>query len=189
MERRVLKVRDVTAENFAPYGTLLGAVGQKGVSTGNYAATRVFNPSPNFRCDDGDGAMVVLAYEPRPMEVRFLERHYRHTQVFIPLGGKPLIGVFSPPTATDRPELSACEALRFDGSAGFVMNKGVWHEQPFPLQSGTHAICFLRNETVRELRLAGPDSKGECHGNDIDKLNIAERYGVVFDVVASPAKL
>eukprot|EP01062_Namystynia_karyoxenos_P009672 TRINITY_DN13418_c0_g1_i1.p1 TRINITY_DN13418_c0_g1~~TRINITY_DN13418_c0_g1_i1.p1 ORF type:complete len:216 (+),score=65.26 TRINITY_DN13418_c0_g1_i1:77-649(+) len=187
-ERRVLRVKDATPENFAKYGTLLRAT-ESGLGSSNYQATRVCNPATNFKCDDDDGAMLVLEYNPRPLEVRYLERHYKHTQAFIPLNGKPLVGVFAPPTAGPEPRLSECEALRFDGTAGFVMHKGVWHEQPFPLLPLTQAVCFLRNETVRELRLGRDNRNGECHGHDIDKLNIEERFGVVFDIDPFAPKL
>ena len=137
------------------------------------------NPSPNFSSDE-DTCLLVLSYEPRPIECRFLERHYKHTQTFIPLEGKPLLGFFAPKTdGSDEPELHKVVCMLFDGSAGFVMHKGVWHEQPFPLQPNTNAVCILRNETVRELKPT--DTKtNECHGQDIDKLNISARYNIVF---------
>ena len=45
--------------------------------------------------------------------------------------------------------------------------------------AGTKAVCVLRNETVKELKPTDP-ATGECHGNDIDKINVKARHGVVF---------
>merc|ERR1719197_1963712 len=106
--------------------------------------------------------MIVISYEPRPLECEFLERHYKHTQVFIPLAGKPLVGFFAPPNDGPEPDLSKVVALRFNGSAGFIMHKGTWHEQPNPLVPHTKAICVLRGETIRELKPVS--GSRECHG-------------------------
>ncbi|EOD24063.1 hypothetical protein EMIHUDRAFT_207144 [Emiliania huxleyi CCMP1516] len=117
----------------------------------------------------------------------FLERHYKHTQAFIPLEGKPLVGFFAPSNeSAEEPDLDAVRCFAFDGSAGFVMHKGVWHEQPFPLVPGTKAVCILRNETVRELKPTDERTQ-ECHGQDIDKLNLAVRHNLIFTADADAA--
>ena len=170
---RTIPLIDATPENFAPYGTILGDSSSSGSQ--HYKAVRVCKPAHNFSSDE-DTCVIVLCYEPRPFEVKFMERHYKHTQTFIPLEGKPLIGFFAPPNDKSEPDLDQIVALRFDGSAGFVMHKGTWHEQPFPELSGTKAVCVLRNETVRELK---PVENGECHGNDIDKLNLLHRHNLI----------
>lgn len=178
--RREIPLLDATPENFKPFGTILGA-DSKPVETGagaRYASLRVSNPATNFTSDD-DTCMIVLTYNPRPLECEFLERHYKHTQVFIPLEGKPLVGFFAPADETkEEPDLDKLVALRFNGSAGFVMNKGVWHEQPNCLQPDTKAICVLRKETVRELKPV-PNSR-ECHGEDIDKIDIKARHKMIY---------
>ena len=66
------------------------------------------------------------------------------------------------------------------------MLKGVWHEQPFPLVPGTKAVCILRNETVRELKPTDERTQ-ECHGQDIDKLNLAVRHNLIFTADADAA--
>jgi len=181
LERREIPLLDATPENFAPFGTILGAGPSPKASADSgaqrYAALRVSNPSANFTSDD-DTCMIVISYNPRAFECEFMERHYKHTQVFIPLGGKPLVGFFAPPNDSEEPDLDKVVALRFDGSAGFVMHKGTWHEQPFPIEPETNAICVLRKETVRELKPV-PGSR-ECHGQDIDKLDLKERHNMIF---------
>jgi ureidoglycolate lyase len=181
VEWRHVPLIDATPENFAPFGTLLGDVVGSDRASSFYSSVRVANPATNFAADDSDGHLIVLCYQPRPFEVKFMERHYKHTQVFIPLEGKPLVGFFAPANDKEEPDLDKVVALRFDGSAGFCMNKGTWHEQPFPVEANTKAICFLRKETMTELKPPFADmSTGECHGNDIDKLNIKDRRNVMF---------
>lgn len=187
MREREVPVVVATPETFKEYGTLLGDDTTSGGASKHYASVRVCNPSPNFTSDD-DTCLLVLCYEPRPIECKFLERHYKHTQTFIPLDGKPLLGFFAPANDHEEPDLDKVCCFVFDGSAGFVMNRGVWHEQPFPLEPGTKAVCILRNETVRELKPTD-EKTHECHGEDIDKLNLQARHNLVFtaDEVAARA--
>lgn len=180
---RAIPVCEATAENFAPYGTVLGDVDGASRSSQHYSAVRVVNPSKNFATDE-DACVLVLCYEPRPLECKFMERHYKHTQTFIPLEGKPLIGFFAPPNDKDEPDLDKVVCFRFSGEAGFVMHKGTWHEQPFPEQPGSKAVCILRNETVRELKPTDP-ATSECHGQDIDKLNLVARHDLMFTAEVS----
>mmetsp|Transcript_31894 Transcript_31894/g.73115 ORF Transcript_31894/g.73115 Transcript_31894/m.73115 type:complete len:192 (-) Transcript_31894:19-594(-) len=191
MVRRVeVPLLEATAEAFAPYGVLVGdneVTAGQGRSSQHYAAVRVCAPAQPFQ-SDADTTMVVLCYEPRPLEVKFMERHYKHTQTFIPLEGKPLVGFFAPPNDKDEPDLDKVVAFRFDGSAGFQMHKGTWHEQPFPELPGTKAVCLLRAETIRELKPTNPET-GECQGQDISKLNVLARHNVVFTTAAPRAKL
>jgi len=186
VERRSVPIIDATPENFAPYGTILGdTTASVGNTSNHYAEVRVANPSKNFSSDE-DTCVLVLCYEPRPFECKFLERHYKHTQTFIPLQGKPLVGFFAPPNDKEEPDLDEAVCFRFDGSAGFVMHKGTWHEQPFPIVPGSKAVCILRNETVRELKPTNAETR-ECHGQDIDKLNLEARFNVVLTTDPGPA--
>ena len=182
---REVPVVVATPENFKAFGTLLGDTGGAASGSRHYKAVRVCNPSTNFASDE-DTCVLVLCYEPRPMECKFLERHYKHTQTFIPLEGKPLVGFFAPANEEEEPDLDQVVCFVFDGSAGFVMHKGVWHEQPFPLEAQTKAVCVLRNETVRELKPTD-EVTHECHGQDIDKLNLEARHNLIFTTDAAAA--
>ena len=99
---------------------------------------------------------------------------------------KPLVGFFAPANEEEEPDLDQVVCFVFDGSAGFVMHKGVWHEQPFPLEAQTKAVCVLRNETVRELKPTD-EVTHECHGQDIDKLNLEARHNLIFTTDAAAA--
>jgi ureidoglycolate lyase len=126
---------------------------------------------------DADTTLVVARISPRPTEVIYLERHFKHTQAFIPLGGKPFIAVMSPPTAANAPSLEDIKAYRFDGSAGFLMRVGTWHEFPFATLPETDIVVILRNETNRNLESA---ENGEALGSDLEKRNIKARLGVTL---------
>lgn len=176
---REIPVEVATPERVAPFGEILGAgPPASGTPSAFYdGAVRTYAPV-EFRSDE-DTELVVSAIDRRPLLVRFMERHYKHTQTFIPLDGKPMIVVLAPPNDRETPDLDQARALLFDGSAGFTMKLGTWHEFPFALVDRTNVVVILRHETTRSLQ---PDQtiRGEAHGPDIDKLAIVERTGIVL---------
>ncbi len=179
LERRILDAKPATAEALAEFGQIVGsASGVEMTASGFYEGkVRTCNPA-EFQSDD-DTALTLAAIDRRPMEVRYMEQHFKHTQTFIPLGGKPFVAVMAPPNGKDTPDLDKVEAFLFDGSAGFNMKIGTWHEFPFALTDGTEMIVILRNETNRNLsKIEG----GEARGPDLDKKDLQRRFGVVFEV-------
>ena len=177
-KRRIIEVRPATAEALAPYGRIVGrgsgrAPGDSGYYGGKVAITRVA-----FESDD-DTCLSVATIQPRPFRLEHIERHYKHSQAFIPLGGRPFIAVFGAPTKGDEPDWDKLEAFRFDGRNGFCMHIGTWHEFPFALEPDTDVIVILRNETTRNLEAK---EGGEAHGDDLSKLNVEKRTGAVFQV-------
>jgi ureidoglycolate lyase len=190
LEHRILKPRMATAESLAGYGTLMTAPElEKSRESGFYAeAVRISEPAAFVSQDDICLALATL--NPRPLEVRWMEYHNKHTQTFIPLDGKPIVMVLGRPTcrradgtwdeaAPRAPELEDIEAFAFDGSAGMCLNIGTWHEFPFPLQEATNVIVVMSEETKRDLKNT---VAGEAHGGDLEKLDLQKRFGVVFEV-------
>lgn len=172
-----LPVRPATAEALAPYGELIGRVDTVPAQTLNNYAGAIRKPARFV--SDADTEISVATLKRRPLEVRWLERHFKHTQSFIPLGGRPFVVVLAPPTDGDMPDLDRVEAFLFDGSAGLCMKIGCWHEFPFVLVDDTDLIVILRNETHRELQHM---AHGEAHGADLDKKDMPARTGRVFEV-------
>ncbi|HIF08635.1 MAG TPA: ureidoglycolate hydrolase [Sneathiellales bacterium] len=179
LERRVLTLEPATAEALAPFGDILGSAGGVEFGAAGFYDGKVQTCNPTKFVSDDDTALTLAKIDRRPFEVRFLEQHFKHTQSFIPLGGKPFVVVMAPPTHTDLPDIDTVRAFLFDGSAGFNMKIGTWHEFPFAVEDGTEVIVILRNETNRDLRKV---EGGEAHGADVDKKNIQNRFGIVFEV-------
>jgi ureidoglycolate lyase len=175
---RTIAVKPASPEALAPYGRIIGrgsgiTPADSGYYGGHVAISRVAFTS------DADTCISVATIQPRPFEMEHIERHYKHTQAFIPLDGKPFVAVFGKPTAGDEPDWDTLEAFRFDGKDGFCMHVGTWHEFPFALEPNTDVIVILRNETTRNLEAK---DGGEAHGDDLSKLNIAKRTGAVLKV-------
>lgn len=177
VKRRMIAVKPASAEGLAPYGRILGrGSGLKPADSGFYGGHVAITKPVSFQ-SDSDTCLSLATIQPRPFELEHIERHYKHTQAFIPLGGKPFIAVFGAPTEGPEPDYDKFEAFRFDGRDGFCMHIGTWHEFPFALEPDTDVIVILRNETNRNL--AAKDG-GEAHGDDLSKLNILKRTGCVF---------
>ncbi|NBC35014.1 ureidoglycolate hydrolase [Novosphingobium sp. FSY-8] len=177
----ILPLTPACADALAPFGTIIGrASGAPEIPIDYYrGAVRVSVPAPFVSESAVD--ITLAAMDPRPLEVRYMERHFQHTQAFIPLGGKPFVAVMAPPGEGDLPDLSAARAFLFNGSAGFQMHIGTWHEFPFALQPDTDLIVILSRQTGADLRAKDPATE-EAHGPDLDKKDIAARTGRLIRV-------
>jgi len=174
-----LPIEPATAEALAPFGQIIGrASGAQPVAVDFYkGAVRMSYPA---RFTSEHPVEITLAsLDRRAGEVRYMERHFQHTQAFLPLGGKPFIAVMAPPTDGDLPDISAVRAFRFDGSAGFAMHLGTWHEFPFAVEPDTDIVVILSSQTGYDLKGKDPVTE-EAHGPDLDKKDIVARTGRVF---------
>jgi ureidoglycolate lyase len=175
--RSALELTPATPENLAPFGWILGPGEHVPAKPLNFynGVTR----KPAEFVSDSDTVLSVVTLKRRPLEVQWIERHWKHTQSFISLGAKPFVVVMAPPCDEDMPPMSALRAFLFDGSVGFVMRVGTWHEFPFALSDDTHICVILRQETVANL---AEIANGEAHGPDVDKKNLVARTGTVVEV-------
>ncbi len=178
-KRRVIPVKPASAAALAPYGAIIGRGAGAAPHLSAFYDGKVSLMKPAAFQSDDDTCLSVATIQPRPFEVTYLERHYKHTQCFIPLGGKPFVALFGVPTDTDMPDFDKLEAFRFDGQNGFCMHVGTWHEFPFALEPDTDVIVILRNETNRNLSNI---KDNEASGPDLDKKNILQRTGTIFEL-------
>ncbi len=178
---RELTVEQATPESVAPFGALLGVHDAvQPLPIGFYdGKVSVYSPV-EFQSDE-DTELHVASVSRREPRVQWMERHFKHTQTFIPLSGKSFVVVLAPPNDADLPDLSQVRALRFDGSCGFTMKKGTWHEFPFALEDDSHVVVILRGETARNL-MKDQVIDGEAHGPDLDKKNLVARTGITLEV-------
>jgi ureidoglycolate lyase len=188
---RILKPVPATAESLAGYGYLIGEPAGQARDRMDFYGEAVKVTQPAKFNGNADLCLNLVSFQPRPLRVNWMEFHSKHTQTFIPLLGKPFYMVLGKPTCrrpdgtwdTARPELPDPETVRafaFDGSGGIVMEKGTWHEVPFPQDGLTHFVCICTNETNDNLESQLGD--GECQGGDLTKRNLIKRFGYTFDI-------
>jgi ureidoglycolate lyase len=180
-----------TPESLKGYGYLIGEPdGLKRDKIDFYGKeVRVSQPA-RFHGND-DLCLNLVTFQPRPLTVKWMEFHTKHTQTFIPLSGKPFYMVLGKPTCrqpdgswdeskSTLPDADDVTAFYFDGSGGIVMEVGVWHEVPFPLDGETHFVCICTNETNDNLEAQGAD--GDCEGGDLSKRNLVKHLGYTFAI-------
>lgn len=188
---RVLKPVPATPENLAGYGYLIGEPGGLSRDKIDFYGKEVRVTQPARFHGNDDLCLNLVTFMPRPLTVRWMEFHTKHTQTFIPLSGKPFYMVLGKPTcrradgswddnASTLPSRDDVQAFYFDGSGGIVMDVGVWHEVPFPLDGETHFVCICTNETNDNLEAQGPD--GDCDGGDLNKRNLVKHLGYTFSI-------
>lgn len=179
IEQRIVKIQTPTPEKLAPYGTVLGynpAVAPLPIDF--YGGGAQVRRLCAFEAPEMP-EMPVVTVQRRPLEVQLMERHPLHTQAFISLGGTPFIACFAPPNDADLPDPDKVEAFLFDGSAGFMMHKGTWHDFPFAIVDGTNLLVILTKAATDGLT-SDNVFEGEAIGPDIQKMDIGRRLGVTF---------
>lgn len=174
---RHLDLVPATPESVAPFGQILGRTGNvRPIGVSYYEGVATSRPV-DYVCK-GATELSLSSIEPRPAQMRYLERHFQHTQTFVPLLGKPFIIVMAPPNRGPAPDLDDVRALHFDGSVGFMMHVGTWHEFPFAIEPATDLVVVLSAQTGVDLK--NKTEGHEASGPDLQKLDIARRTGVVF---------
>jgi ureidoglycolate lyase len=178
-----IKVKPASPEALKPYGVILGydpTVTPMPIDF--YDGTVKVRRVAPFQAS-GDIEMPIVTLQRRPLRVRWMERHFKHTQSFISLGSKPFVAVFAPPTPEgELPELDKVEAFLFDGSAGFMMHIGTWHEFPFAVLDDTNLMVILTKQATDGL-VRDNVIQDEARSEDLDKKDLLQRYNTLIDVV------
>jgi ureidoglycolate lyase len=178
---RQLPVEPATNASVAPFGVLLGPQAEAPEITSVFYGDRLVMKKPAKFVADDTLEITVATLHRRPLEARWMERHFLHTQSFIPLGGKPFLMIVAPPNGdAPMPDFDQARALLFDGSAGFCMHLGTWHEVPLAVVDDTTVLILIRRDTARDLRnVVG----NEAQGPDVDKKDIVARTGTILHAV------
>jgi len=186
LQRHPLRLETATPEALAPFGGWLGPrEGLKSLGIDYYGGAVAVSRPVAFNCSSGT-ELSLASLRRRPFRVRYLERHFLHTQTFISLAGKPFVAVLAPPCDDELPALESVRAFYFDGSAGLCLDVGTWHEFPFVYDDDTHMVVILSAQVTEDLRT--PAANGiEAFGPDLDKKDITLRTGVEFEVLIPPA--
>jgi ureidoglycolate lyase len=132
----------------------------------------------DFESDD-QTEFVLASTDRRRFDVRWMERHFKHTQGFISLNHKPFVVVLAPPNDDNTPDLDKVEAFRFDGTTAFFMKVGTWHEFPFTLQDDTNVIGVLRQEPTDGL-VKDNVIQDEASSPDLDRKDLQHRFNVTL---------
>ena len=175
----ILRAEAATPDNVAPFGFWVGPEAPVPIARSKFYGDAVVLRKPAAFVGDDTLDISVATLDRRPLRIGWMERHFLHTQTFIPLGGKPFLMVLAPPGEAEMPDLSAARALVFNGSAGIALRLGTWHEFPLALVDETSIVILIRRDTVRDLQTVVGN---EACGPDLDKKDILARTGLTLTV-------
>ena len=165
---------------FAPSGELLDA---EEMPEGNATSSPI-----GFQ---GGTVRIGTAFLPyKGLRLTGMEQHFHVTQAFIPIAGSPAVVAVAAPTPEDdshaMPKPEDVRAFLIDGTAGYMLHKGVWHSDRLPLyKPGSKMVIITDEETSRDLREHGSmsdpiDRRGGWKLNRIE--DFRHSLGVVFEI-------
>ena len=151
---RMLALRTLTAEAFAPFGRLIAVPG------GRPTMASAFNTSwaLPFACS-GDTQLAIVRFPYAPIRFSLFERHHHVSQAFVALPGATSAFVVAPPTPYARtPDPDAVMAFRFAPGDGVILHKGTWHtlgRLPLAPPGATSLMITEAETTVEFVAAAG----------------------------------
>ena len=125
-----VRAQPLTAEAFAPFGSLASIEAAGGRSVNQNRARRIPGLS-DLQHAAAAARPVVDIYQIAPSSLPFVvacfERHVLSSQVFIPIRCAALLIVVAPEDANGRPDIARTAAFLGDGRAIIHYRAGVWH--------------------------------------------------------------
>jgi ureidoglycolate lyase len=172
----------VSAEAFAPFGSVLTAEGQERLPINLYPGIDVFRPALIHA--DTDTEWLLTRTSVREFRLLYLERHMQLAQAFIPLGGAPFVSVLAAADAPEEDGFPAFDQIRafiVPGDRGIQIDAGVWHEPPFALVDNSLQLITSHQALTRGL---GSDlnQHREIDQLDVEKRNLTERTGRIVKI-------
>lgn len=179
-----ITIEPLTAEAFAPFGTVLSPEGRARLPVNTYGdALDLYREG--FETDQPVEWFIVQG-KPRPMEALFLERHLQITQAFLPLGGAGFVMLVARPEAKAEVDgmilPTETRAFRVPGDVGIQLHRGTWHENPFPLTIG-QVFLVTSHAALTRGHQANPRSDLADLPLDLERRFYADR-GVTLRIAA-----
>jgi ureidoglycolate lyase len=135
--RLLIVAAEITAEAFAPFGTLIDATAVKPEAINDGTTMRHSDLAAlDLRESGRDPVIGIYVASARrfPLGIAKLERHRRASQVFLPLGIHRFVVVVAP--GTEEPEWKALRAFLTRPGQGVAIRRGCWHHGLIALGDG-----------------------------------------------------
>jgi ureidoglycolate lyase len=133
--RGVLKIKaePLTVEAYAPFGSVV-------------EAGRL-----QLHCNDGQYTARLHTLEPAVARVSRINRHFDHSQLFVPLANVRTLLVVAPSHVSgERFDPSSVRAFVTDGNQAFTFNLGVWHNAPRALSGSPAQMINVQGSRYME---------------------------------------
>lgn len=165
MEPLKLRPQPMSAEAFAPYGTLLDGGGQGAPHYGSDIGTSAWRVD----LDVAKPLFLMLRTPPTTLGVTQLERHFNVQQTFLPLGGSAAALVVARPTRGDAlPRPEDVTAFLLDGTFGYALHVGTWHSLDRLPVTKADTNWFMITHADTQADLANLKTQTAVHTQVID---------------------
>ena len=136
---RRLAPEPLTAESFAPFGTVIETAGAESFPINDATTTRFHALATADPGSDGEAILSIFRATrwPQPVAIRMLERHPLGSQAFFPLSPEDWLVVVA---EGERPGADDLHLFRARGDQGVQYARNVWHH---PLLVLTERQDFL----------------------------------------------
>jgi ureidoglycolate lyase len=138
---RRLVARPLTAEAFAPFGTVISADGLSSRPI-NAGTTMRFDVIADLQLTIGGGTPLLAIYRASarefPLQLVEFERHARGSQVFVPMAGARFVVVVARGDAPLAAE--ALHAFTVEGTQGVILAPGTWHHGLLARDAGDFVV-------------------------------------------------
>jgi ureidoglycolate lyase len=136
-----LKVMNLTEDNFKEFGSIISIKNRRpdveDQKFGWYEKLGFFKETQNI-------SLNILKAKKREFEIDKLEYHKETPEAIIPIGGERVVVVVAPEGDLDE---SKIKAFYINKNEGVMLNKGVRHFIPYPLEVDTECLIVFKHGT------------------------------------------
>ncbi len=147
-----LRVRDVTADAFAPYGDVIASPERGEDASG--PGWRWWAETVPLPTDGRAFGVGYLELSAAALRFDWAERHMRSLEVVVPLRADCLLYV-GPPDRLEEPSAIPArdrfEVFRLRPGTGVAMNPGVWHGAPLAEASAAAMVLLLEGTGQQDV--------------------------------------
>ena len=168
-------VQLLTERAFQPYGEVLAPKEQPA----DFQGVNSIGWKVRFEIEDAP-VIMTLCSSHKGFRFSKVERHFRVTQTFIPIGRVPsIVAVASPTDHSTLPLPEDVTAFVIDGSAGYSLHKGTWHSlDRYPLYPPSSQVVIITSrKTQTEIETA--DRNDWALTQEVD---YEAQFGIIFEL-------
>lgn len=136
-----IKIQELTEENFKDFGQIIKIEGRK--ADGGDENFAWYEKLGLFEGID-KVSINILTAKKRELIIDKLEYHKETPEAIIPLGGNTVIALVAPEGKLDE---SKIKAFIIKANEGIILNPGVRHFIPYPLNVDTNCLIIFKHAT------------------------------------------
>ena len=143
---KTIKTKELSVENFLPYGFYAGLIDAKGDKLGTPPIEFYRDMLQQDQCGDSSMSFSSLKVEKREMVIDILEYHTRTSEGILPLDNDVILyaaGATAPDGIVPAEKL---EAFLIPKGTMVVLRPGVWHHAPFTANDAPANILIVLPE-------------------------------------------